>query len=39
MARLFDEHIIRSTRSLSGTWKMQKDENGIGVYEMEQKVY
>lgn len=31
MARLFDEHIIRSVKTLNGTWKFKTDPDDIGI--------
>ena len=34
MKRLFDEHIVRNTRSLDGTWRFKCDKDDVGVDEV-----
>ena len=36
MGRLFEEHIIRATKSLDGAWKFRIDPKNIGENERKQ---
>lgn len=33
MKRLFDEHIVRNTRSLDGAWRIKRDDGNVGITE------